>query len=171
MVLSYNSPALVVEDDFLLAMQMKDYLADFGCHETLIATRLEEAFLALSAGIRFAVIDVSLAGESCNELAAKLAVAGIPYIYVSGYQREDFPTCLLRHGCPNQPPKPICERPSLPRWRNPLLGSTQRSHDRTLLRCTSVSLVRVRPVVIEPIRHRAIAFTSERLAPVVSSDT
>lgn len=103
MVLSYNSPALVVEDDFLLAMQMKDYLADFGCHETLIATRLDDAFLALSAGIRFAVIDVSLAGESCNELAAKLAVAGIPYIYVSGYQREDFP---------DLPPAPWVSKPA-----------------------------------------------------------
>lgn len=91
MVLSHISPALVVEDDVVLAMQMKDHLTDLGCPETIIATRVEKAFVALTAGIQFAVIDVSIAGESCNELAERLAMSRIPFIYVSGYQPGDFP--------------------------------------------------------------------------------
>lgn len=91
LVLSHISPALVVEDDVVLAMQMKDHLTDFGCPETVIATRVEKAFVALNAGIQFAVIDVSIAGEPCNELAKRLVVSGIPFIYFSGYQPGDFP--------------------------------------------------------------------------------
>ena len=90
-VLSQISHALVVEDDVVLALQIQDFLTDLGCAETVIAPRLDKAILALNVGVQFAVLDVALAGEPCTELAERLVTAGTPFIYFSGYRRDDFP--------------------------------------------------------------------------------
>jgi DNA-binding response OmpR family regulator len=90
-VLSQISRALVVEDNFVLAVELQSELFDLGCPESLIACRVENAILALNVGVQFAILDVELAGEPCTELAERLVASGIHFIYCSGYVREDFP--------------------------------------------------------------------------------
>lgn len=90
-VLSHISRALVVEDDAVLALQLQDFLTDLGSPKTVIAPRLDKAILELNMGVHFAVLDVALSGEPCTELAERLASSGTPFIYFSGYQRDDFP--------------------------------------------------------------------------------
>ncbi|MGV3576386.1 MAG: hypothetical protein ACO1O4_14770 [Devosia sp.] len=90
-VLSGISCALVAEDNFVLAIELQNELSDLGCPESVIASRLESAILALNVGVQFAILDVELAGEPCTELAERLVAAGVPFMYFSGYVREDFP--------------------------------------------------------------------------------
>ncbi len=90
-VLTQISRALVAEDNFVLAVELQHELFDLGCPEAVIACRLDSAILALKVGVQFAVLDVELAGEPCTELAERLVASRIPFIYCSGYGREDFP--------------------------------------------------------------------------------
>lgn len=90
-VLSQISRALVAEDNFVLAVELQNELSDLGCPESVIASRVESAILALKVGVQFAILDVELAGEPCTELAERLVTFGVPFIYFSGYVREDFP--------------------------------------------------------------------------------
>lgn len=90
-VLTHISYALVAEDNFVLAVELQQELFDLGCPEAVIACRVESAILALKVGVQFAVLDVELAGVPCTELAERLVASGIPFIYFSGYGREDFP--------------------------------------------------------------------------------
>lgn len=90
-VLSQISRALVAEDNFVLAVELQNELSDLGCPESVIASRIESAILALKVGVQFAILDVELAGEPCTELAERLVASRVPFIYFSGYVRADFP--------------------------------------------------------------------------------
>lgn len=90
-VLTHVSRALVAEDNFVLAVELQQELFDLGCPEAVIACRVDSAILALKVGLQFAVVDVELDGEPCTELAERLVASGIPFVYFSGYRREDFP--------------------------------------------------------------------------------
>ncbi|CAN7618716.1 hypothetical protein [Devosia sp. LjRoot3] len=94
-ILSHVSRALVVEDDYLLATQMQDFLSAFGCEEVITASRVNTALHAVNVGVRFAVLDVSLGGEPCDHIARRLSADVIPFIYVSGYQQEHHPELPL----------------------------------------------------------------------------
>lgn len=90
-VLSKISSALVVEDNILLAGQMREFLTELGCQETRVATTLEKALLEIDCGIQFAVLDVAIKDDGCSPLADRLETLGIPSIYFTGYRRQDFP--------------------------------------------------------------------------------
>lgn len=81
--------ALVIEDDFLIAQEASDILLDLGVGRVLfVPDRL--AFVGvLTEQIEFAVVDLMLNGELCYDVVAELQRRGIPFIYFTGYNRED----------------------------------------------------------------------------------
>lgn len=81
---------LIVEDAFLIALDLSDLLTDSGCQVVGPAASVKEALQQID-GIPLdgAVLDVNLNGERSFPLAELLASRGIPFLFVTGY---DSPT-------------------------------------------------------------------------------
>jgi CheY-like chemotaxis protein len=76
---------LVVEDEMLLSLTLKDMLVDLGC-SSVTATETTEKALSLIAGKTFdaAVLDMNLKGESSRSVAEALAARNVPFVVTTG---------------------------------------------------------------------------------------
>jgi DNA-binding response OmpR family regulator len=83
---------LVVEDEFLLAMQLEEELLAAGCTVLGPYKNLAEAMRALHGdSFQLAILDVNLSGEMVYPLADELAARGIPFVFLSGYGASNLP--------------------------------------------------------------------------------
>jgi len=89
-ILEHVDNVLVLEDDYLIALDLTDLLGRLGCARTQLACSPEEA-LSQVDGVAFATIDVKLGTRRCLPVVQKLEQLGIPFIYVSGYSAPDQP--------------------------------------------------------------------------------
>ena len=88
---------LLVEDEPLVAMMMRDMLADlefevvgpFGSIRDASAALLINGIPPMD-GIAAAVLDVNVGGEPIYPLAASIAERGVPIVFVTGYPRESI---------------------------------------------------------------------------------
>jgi DNA-binding response OmpR family regulator len=77
---------LVVEDEPLIAMDLKDVLRDSGCSVVGPALTLKQGMrLAENETVDGAILDVNLGGETVFPLADALAGRAIPFAYLTGY--------------------------------------------------------------------------------------
>ena len=77
---------LIVEDEYLVAMELEDLLAEMGYRVVGPAARINEAIdLARDAEIDFAVLDINLAGTRSFPVADILRQRNIPFVFASGY--------------------------------------------------------------------------------------
>jgi len=84
-----SKKALVVEDEFLVAMMIVDMLVDLGCEVVGTATTLKAAVEKSSAlALDFAVLDVNLNGELSYPAADVLAKRRIPFLFATGYSSK-----------------------------------------------------------------------------------
>jgi CheY-like chemotaxis protein len=87
---------LLLEDEYLIALDAEQSLKDFGVEHVEIASTLQEAE-KLAAARRFdvALLDVNINGEMSFALAESLRQRGIPVVFATGYElksREAVPT-------------------------------------------------------------------------------
>ena len=75
---------LVLEDEFLIAMDVEQICRDAGAAEVIIARTLEEVESAI-AGFDAAIVDMMLEGKSTLGFAASLRDRGVPFVFASGY--------------------------------------------------------------------------------------
>lgn len=75
---------LVLEDEFLIAMDVEQICRDAGATDVIIARTLEEAEGA-TADFDAAIIDMMLEGKSTLNFAAALRDGGVPFVFASGY--------------------------------------------------------------------------------------
>jgi two-component sensor histidine kinase/DNA-binding response OmpR family regulator len=82
---------LMVEDEFLIGMMIKRLLEGFGATVLGPCGRLAEA-MALAKSERFdgALVDLNLAGKPAEPLADLLVARGVPFAFVTGYQRDSI---------------------------------------------------------------------------------
>ncbi len=82
---------LVVEDELLVSMLLKDILADLGAEVAGPHQRLADGIAAARAE-RFdgAILDFNLAGQSVEPLADMLMAHGVPFVFITGYQRDSI---------------------------------------------------------------------------------
>ena len=86
---------LVVEDEFLVAMQIEAVLTGEGWSVIgPVGTLTKAVSTAQSATCDGAVLDVNLRGERVDEVAAILSGRGIPFLFASGYGRENLPAAF-----------------------------------------------------------------------------
>ena len=80
---------LVVEDEPLVSMLLSEILTGLGATVAGPYGRLADAMAAAKAE-RFdgAVLDINLAGERVDPLADLLMGVGVPYVFITGYQRD-----------------------------------------------------------------------------------
>lgn len=89
-----NSPfsgrrVLVVEDEMMVAWLLEDMLAELGCAVVGPAARVDKALAMIGAeAIDVAVLDVNLNGEMSYPIADALAERGVPFIFVTGYDKD-----------------------------------------------------------------------------------
>jgi PAS domain S-box-containing protein len=82
---------MVVEDELLVSMLLKRTLEGFGTVVVGPYARLAEG-LAAADSERFdvAVLDLNLAGELANPIADLLLARGVPFIFITGFQRDSI---------------------------------------------------------------------------------
>ncbi len=78
---------LVVEDDYLVATDLVDELADHGAEVLGPAGSVDEALdlLAAESQIDAAVLDINLTNEKVYPVAEALRARGIPFVFTTGY--------------------------------------------------------------------------------------
>lgn len=86
-----NQLVLVVEDEPIIGLALEDMLSEAGAR-VVIAERVEEAFaVAEREPINAAILDVNVHGVLSYGLAGRLARAGVPYIFATGYGDRSHP--------------------------------------------------------------------------------
>jgi two-component sensor histidine kinase/CheY-like chemotaxis protein len=82
---------LLVEDEILVAMMMRDILTELGFTVVGPFSRLSEAMVAaVHEDIDAGIIDINLGGEFVYPVADVLAARKIPFVFVTGYGVESI---------------------------------------------------------------------------------
>lgn len=76
---------LVLEDEFLIAMDVEQLCRDAGSAEVTIARSLAEVGNMDLESFDAAIVDVMLAGTSTLDFARLLQERGTPFVFASGY--------------------------------------------------------------------------------------
>jgi CheY-like chemotaxis protein len=80
---------LVVEDEMLVAWLLEDMLVDLGCMVIGPAGSVKQALAMVEANaIDVAVLDVNLNGEMSYPIADALAACGVPFVFVTAYDKD-----------------------------------------------------------------------------------
>lgn len=89
---------LVIEDEFLIALELVDALEDRGAAIVGPVSGVKEAIehIARVPELHGAVLDLNLRGEIGIPVADELMAKGIPFIFTSGYAAADIPEAF-RH--------------------------------------------------------------------------
>ena len=91
---------LLVEDSFLILMELESALLDAGA-EAVCCRTVGEALSSLDAQpVRAAVLDVQLDRETSESVADRLVRQGIPFLFYTGQlesapRHDDWPDCRV----------------------------------------------------------------------------
>jgi CheY-like chemotaxis protein len=82
---------MVVEDELLVGMLLQDILTDLGAEVAGPYGRLVDGLAAAKAE-RFdaAILDLNLAGQAAEPLADLLMAHSVPFVFITGYQRDSI---------------------------------------------------------------------------------
>jgi CheY-like chemotaxis protein len=81
---------LVVEDEYLIALDLAQRLEDLGAMVIGPAARADDAIrlLTVDPQIDAAVLDVHLGGENVYRVAERLRAQGVRFVFATGYRGE-----------------------------------------------------------------------------------
>ncbi len=79
---------LLLEDEALIAMDVEQLCRDSGATDIIVAGSLRDAE-SVSLPYDAAIIDVMLGGEPTLDFARGLQANGVPFVFASGYDRQD----------------------------------------------------------------------------------
>lgn len=81
---------LVLEDEFLIAMDVEQLCRDYGAGDVVIARDLAEIEPQdMVAQFDAAIVDLMLGGASTLDFASLLRQQGVPFIFASGHSDAD----------------------------------------------------------------------------------
>ncbi|QND68322.1 response regulator [Mesorhizobium loti] len=81
---------LVLEDEFLIAMDVEQLCRDHGAGDVVIARDLTEVDgREVATQFDAAIVDLMLGGASTLDFASGLRAAGVPFVFASGYSDAD----------------------------------------------------------------------------------
>jgi len=88
----HGKSILLVEDEFLLALQLEELVHAHGGAVRGPYRRLDEALKAAQReAFDFAILDINLNGTMVYPLADDLLARGIPFLLLSGYSLSNLP--------------------------------------------------------------------------------
>jgi CheY-like chemotaxis protein len=84
---------LIVEDDYLIAMDHAEGLAEAGAEVIGPVGNLDAALATLNGSreLNFAVLDINLQGRKVYPVADALIARGIPFVFATGYDSSVIP--------------------------------------------------------------------------------
>jgi CheY-like chemotaxis protein len=84
---------LLVEDEYLLAAGLADECAQLGVETIGPAGSVKQALELVEHGARLdaAVLDINLRGDTVFPVADALRARGVPFVFVTGYERQEIP--------------------------------------------------------------------------------
>lgn len=87
---------LVLEDNYIIALEAEDILRSLGIEHVEIASSTAEANRLIEAqSFDFALLDVNLVNETSFDFAGLLLARGVAFGFVSGYGEDSiFPVAL-----------------------------------------------------------------------------
>lgn len=95
---------LIVDDDAVAATTLQELALELGFRTAEMAGCAREALDALDHAHPDAlVLDINLNGRKSYDVAARAAKLGVPFVFLSGYGRNDIPLEYLK--------VPILEKP------------------------------------------------------------
>lgn len=96
---------LVVEDEGLVALALKESLCEFGYDVVGPAPTTRKALLLIDdEDIDAALLDVNLGNERIDSIAAALDAAAIPFVFATGYSnRTALPIAFQDHATLTKP--------------------------------------------------------------------
>jgi DNA-binding response OmpR family regulator len=96
---------LVLEDEPLIAIMIRDWLAELGC-ETLGPAQTVQAALALieSSLPDAAILDISLGNQDCYPVADRLQDRVVPFVFATGSSGDNI---VSRHQAAPRLSKPF----------------------------------------------------------------
>src|SRR6185312_11009840 len=116
---------LLVEDEALVGMLIRDFLEEIGCTVTGPISELDQALQsARSDTFDAAVLDVNLGGSFAYPIAELLHTRGVPFVFLTGYAEDSLDERFA--GTPTLR-KPI-ERETLEAALQTALANTPRAH-------------------------------------------
>ena len=99
---------LVVEDDYLIAVDTVDLLRSAGATVLGPAVDVQQALALLDRETPdLAVLDLDLHGQPSYPVADLLVARGVPFVFTTGFSAEIIPAGYLRH---LRLQKPVAER-------------------------------------------------------------
>jgi DNA-binding response OmpR family regulator len=84
-----SARVLVVEDEFMIGLDVSQQLASAGYEVVGLATSVPKA-LRLEPRCDVAVLDVNLGRETCEPVARKLRESGKPFVVLTGYSPDNL---------------------------------------------------------------------------------
>jgi ActR/RegA family two-component response regulator len=95
---------LIVEDDFLIADDIQEAMAAQGAKVLGPVPTVAEAMdIFAQCPANCAVLNVFLGLDTSLPIAEMLHRSGVPFVVVTGYEREALPACLQRAPCISKP--------------------------------------------------------------------
>ena len=84
---------LVVEDEFLVSMDIALMLGELGCEVVGPLGNLDAALLAArEQALDLALLDINIGGQPVTPVADALAARAVPFVFCTGYQTACLPT-------------------------------------------------------------------------------
>jgi DNA-binding response OmpR family regulator len=80
---------LVLEDEYLIAMDVEQICLDHGAADVIIRGDLDRVPAPSTSEFDAAVLDIMLQGRSTLDFARRLQEAAIPFVFASGYSHND----------------------------------------------------------------------------------
>ena len=86
----FGRRVLLIEDEMMVAMLLKDILADLGFTVVGSAARVEHALALIEAAgaLDAAVLDINLNGQMSYPVADALVARRVPFLFATGYDRD-----------------------------------------------------------------------------------
>ena len=90
---------LVVEDEAMIALMQVGVLENAGCVVLGPVRRVASALRVIAEqNVDIAILDINLGREKSYPVADALAARNVPFVFVTGYGREEIlPTYRMRH--------------------------------------------------------------------------
>ncbi len=99
-----NRSVLVVEDEAVISMLIEDMLGELGCGDIRCVGTLKAGLAAIEAKHPdLVILDVNLGGTPAFPIAERLAAAGVPFLFTTGYGAAGLP--------PEWAGRPVLQKP------------------------------------------------------------
>lgn len=83
---------LIVEDEFIIAMDIETAVLQEGCVVVALATSVEQALVQIASHpLDLAILDANLHGKSVERVAEALDDKGVPFLFATGYGIDSLP--------------------------------------------------------------------------------